>query len=59
MMKLKSVYVGIYKFIAFHALRDSRKLSLRLARYNHNMSKARSLVQPNSSITAATGVHHE
>lgn len=58
-MNLGSIFKSFHKSMAIYALRDTKNLSLRLARYNHHMSKARSLTLTDSSITAATGVHHE
>ncbi len=58
-MSLGSIYEAFHKTMAIHALRDKENLSRRLARYNHHMSKARSLALSGSPITAATGNHYE
>jgi len=51
--------ISFHTAYAFMALRDTENLSRRLARYNHHMSKARSLALSGSPITAATGDHYE
>lgn len=51
--------ISFHMACAFIALRDAENLSRRLARYNHHMSKARTLVLLRSVNTATTEAHYE